>query len=589
MRTHSTNYKATDCGTVSLKRSAPDISLEHTSNNERHTMKLWRTLQQLGGLGLLAGLVACGGGGGSGAADNGNADTPVTEGMIATVDVTALQWGVQTPLTVSLQNATGTAASGPLSCRSEASTALSVSDDCTSAQAWRLGTFAMVVSDSRGQSARVSVRTTPQRHALMASSQSENAFGVVSSAGMPWVWGTGTNNKLAQYTSDSTFSTAASARPLAAKYNSFSNMAGVVSLAMGSASASSLALTESGDVWSWGGDGTTLGRPAGTTLLPAKVLGDSAGSVLRSVVQVQVGHKNAAALTDDGRVYTWGHADLLGQGPSVTSGRIPGLVQTSAGVVLSDVVQISAGADFTLALTRSGQVYVWGANEALQLSLGNGTRSAKLWWATPVLDPTSAQPLKDVVSVAAGGAHALALTSQGQVYAFGSNTYGQLGRGFASTGLQSLDAAKVQAPFWQGGVLSGIQAISAGQHHNLALSKSGTVYSWGTVSANDPQLGTGAGTAERQDYPRWVTSLNGLGLLDGVLSISATPTNSYALTRSGEVLSWGLNFAGALGAGRPYTELADSAVPLNVLAPVGQGNLNVGDLKAFKNPNQRYR
>ena len=86
-----------------------------------------------------------------------------------------------------------------------------------------------------------------------------------------------------------------------------------------------------------------------------------------------------------------------------------------------------------------------------------------------------------------------------------------------------------------------------------------------------------------------MTSLNGLGLLDGVLSISATPTNSYALTRSGEVLSWGLNFAGALGAGQPYTELADSAVPLNVLAPVGQGNLNVGDLKAFKNPNQRYR
>jgi alpha-tubulin suppressor-like RCC1 family protein len=82
---------------------------------------------------------------------------------------------------------------------------------------------------------------------------------------------------------------------------------------------------------------------------------------------------------------------------------------------------------------------------------------------------TGGVPLTGVVAVAAGAAHSLALTSDGNVWAFGLGSSGQLGQG--STGSSNV-AIQVTA-------VSGIVAIAAGDNHSVALKSDGWLYTWG--------------------------------------------------------------------------------------------------------------
>lgn len=85
---------------------------------------------------------------------------------------------------------------------------------------------------------------------------------------------------------------------------------------------------------------------------------------------------------------------------------------------LEHVVQVACGASHTVALTRSGQVYTFGANSFGQL--GRGNRSG------PLNTPHHVKELMGVQSIAAGNSHTLAL-SQNRLHSFGLNSSGQLG------------------------------------------------------------------------------------------------------------------------------------------------------------------
>ena len=507
----------------------------------------------------------------------------------ASLSDSQLQWGVQTPIKITMKTETGLPVSGALTCQTTDAEALLVAPDCSWAKAMRLGTYKISVLSAAGNAANASVRHIPQRHALQASSQSENTFKALNSDGQTWFWGSGDMGQLAQFGADNALLTSDSARPLQGKLAAQTLMSGIVSVSSGTSSASSLALTDAGEVLSWGGNGMTLGRNIGNQATPGKVGNTNTGALLKNIVQVQVGDRNAAALSHDGMVWAWGLADYAGQGISGSGKVNPGLVMVGTNTPLSGVVQISAGHNFALALTASGQVYMWGDNQNLKLPNPDTTVSPKLVWATRVMDASNLQPLKNIVSVAAAYAHALALTSDGQVMAWGNNQYGQLGRGYTSFGLTALGAEMVKAPWGQIGNLNNIKAISAGQHHSLALTQTGQVLSWGGELATSPQWGAGSKAENRRYLPGLVVDLNDAAPLSNVLAISATPANSYALTHGGEVLSWGYNYSGVLGNGLFYTAFAESNVPKKVLSAVGTGSLNVGDLSQFKNPHQRYR
>ena len=89
------------------------------------------------------------------------------------------------------------------------------------------------------------------------------------------------------------------------------------------------------------------------------------------------------------------------------------------------ISQISAGSVHSLALDSEGQIYAWGANYNGQLGNGDTTSSN-----TPVkVDTSGVLAGKTISQISAGGVHSLALDSEGQIYAWGYNDYGQLGNG----------------------------------------------------------------------------------------------------------------------------------------------------------------
>ncbi|XP_053679051.1 probable E3 ubiquitin-protein ligase HERC2 [Anopheles nili] len=185
-------------------------------------------------------------------------------------------------------------------------------------------------------------------------------------------------------------------------------------------SSHSAAITSSGELYTWGlGEYGRLGHGDNCTQLKPKLV-----TALQEhrVVQVACGSRDAQTLclTEQGLVFSWGDGDFgkLGRGGSEGCS-IPHQVDRLNGV---GVMQIECGAQFSLALAKSGEVWTWGKGDYYRL--GHGTDQH-------VRKPTPIQGLrgKKVIHVAVGALHCLAVTDTGQVYAWGDNDHGQQGSG----------------------------------------------------------------------------------------------------------------------------------------------------------------
>ncbi len=130
-----------------------------------------------------------------------------------------------------------------------------------------------------------------------------------------------------------------------------------------------------------------------------------------------------------------------------------------------------------------------------------------------------------MAAIAAGHNHALALKLNGSVLGWGSNNYAQVGDGFTLNRNRAMDVLSSN-----GQPLTGIQAVTAGEWHSMALSSGGAVLSWGRNS--NGQLGDGTTT------DRVVPTDTGL---NGITAITAGAEHSLALTGIGEVRAWGRN------------------------------------------------
>ena len=140
--------------------------------------------------------------------------------------------------------------------------------------------------------------------------------------------------------------------------------------------------------------------------------------------------------------------------------------------------------------------------------------------------PVAVSGLTGVTAVSAGGAHSLALKSDGTVWAWGSNTSGQLGDGSTTDRL---------APVQVGG-LSGVTAIAAGTDFSMALKNDGTVWTWGNGTSG--QLGNGALASS--------ASAVRAGDLTGIAAIAAGHDHALAMNTSNASWVWGGNSRGQL-------------------------------------------
>jgi len=283
------------------------------------------------------------------------------------------------------------------------------------------------------------------------------------------------------------------------------------------------------ELFSWGrnnfgqvGDGTVTQRNA-------PVLAHPSARLVRSAA---IGSAFASGLRSDGSLLAWGY-NFFGQlGDGTQTNRTIPVPVISSAFSGSPVIRAAAGSNHTLALTASGQLFAWGINDFGQIGNGNQLNSP-----TPVpVSVAGALAGKTVVAVDAGTAHSLALTADGDVLAWGSNEFGQLGDGTRTSRL-------LPQPIDRSGTLSGktITAIAAGRDFSLALTSDGMVFAWGDNSRN--QLGDGTTTLRPAPV---AVRLDGIG---PITTIDAGYFHSGAITATGSVMMWGDNSYGQLGDG----------------------------------------
>ncbi|URM95853.1 chromosome condensation regulator RCC1 [Actinomadura madurae] len=309
-----------------------------------------------------------------------------------------------------------------------------------------------------------------------------------------------------------------------------------------------------GAVWTSGlNSNGQLGRP-GPAVDPrlGPVTGPGGRGVLDGVRAVAGGGRHSLAVLASGEAVAWGANEdgQLGDGTTRDSA-VPVPVRAADGRPgrLDGVVAVSANTDFSMALRSDGTVVTWGEGSSGQR--GTGDRTA-LRVPTTVRSPDGRGPLRDIVAIAADGRTELALRRDGQVLAWGANTYGMIGDGTRENRplpvpVRGLDGA---------GRLQNAVRVAVGGQHGLALLRDGRVAAWGHNDLG--QLGDGS----RQDRltPVLVAGTGGKGVLRGVTSIAAAEKHNYALRDDGTVVAWGNNTAGQLGDGTLELRAAPVAV-----------------------------
>ena len=154
-------------------------------------------------------------------------------------------------------------------------------------------------------------------------------------------------------------------------------------------------------------------------------------------------------------------------------------------------IEIAGGSTHSLALKNNGTVWAWGKNTFGQL----GYRTKRSGIALSMISsttPAQVSGLSDMTAIAAGGSNSMALKSDGTVWAWGFNEYGQLGDGRYYYSQRSV--VKVSG-------LNQVTALAGGGFHSMALKPDGTVWAWG--DNRDGQLGIGM-SPSKETIPRWV-------------------------------------------------------------------------------------
>ncbi len=284
-----------------------------------------------------------------------------------------------------------------------------------------------------------------------------------------------------------------------------------------------LATTRDGRLLAWGSGKwgqCGLGAKVQSTTRALVVKGALEG---KNVIAVSCGGCHSAVLTDTGDVYTWGrgfegqtgHASrALSSETNNVITAVQLLPKCVSAFVKQPVTSVSCGHNFTAVVVENGSVYAWGEGGSGQLGYGRVTKQAV---PKVVLTkcPETEQPF---ISVECGWGHTLALTSAGEMYSWGLNSYGQLGLGddkarYYPERVTSDEEESVK-----------FSKITAGSNYSLAITPNSELYSFGCNESG--QLGHG--DTEHRFVPTFVHGLRGKRM--SMIASSSRKTYAFAPT-----------------------------------------------------------
>ena len=277
-----------------------------------------------------------------------------------------------------------------------------------------------------------------------------------------------------------------------------------------------------------------------------------------SVASVAAGDSHVLALTREGRVFSWGIGfyGTLGHGDE-TNLALPKAIEKLSGHVIT---LAAAGANHSVVLSDTGQVWVWGRDHCRQLGLPpihipGLPKPVHLNQKVPVL-----KPLDSMVCTQASVCSnvTLLLLDSGLVLSYGSNEHGELGRQSPSSEAQ--DNPRIDPGHFtdQQGQLEQVKFIKAGWKHCAAITASGVLYTWGHGAYG--RLGLG----HSRDV---LTPSKVAGLNAPVRDVSCGESHTLALDEQGQLWAWGSGHYGKLGISVDYSSFVEVPHPLKTSLP----------------------
>ncbi|OHE91325.1 hypothetical protein CORC01_13354 [Colletotrichum orchidophilum] len=310
------------------------------------------------------------------------------------------------------------------------------------------------------------------------------------------------------------------------------------------------ALTNNGEVLTWGvNDDGALGRvkpPDAPEEGPQDMLDpfeSTPGLVLFKydvdIVQVATTNSACFTLTAQGNVYGWGsfaagdgNFGFLYDKPPQTIEPEPVLIPG-----LENIVELAGGANHVLALTKDGDVFAWGSGEQNEL----GRRLLARRRFESLVPQRVGLPRHRTVKVFAGSHHSFAIDVHGKVWAFGLNNFGQCGIPTREdTGFTTIITPTIVKSLEK----HSIHHMACGLHHSIACTDKGEVLVWGRC--DDGQMGIDLNIVPHDDI-----------ILDSrvqsAVFVAAGIDNCFAVSRHGEVLAWGFSASYNTGLGTTDT------------------------------------
>ena len=246
---------------------------------------------------------------------------------------------------------------------------------------------------------------------------------------------------------------------------------------------------------------------------------------------IATGSGYTMAIKADGTLWGWGLNDDGRLGVGDTDSRTSPVQVGEA----DNWSSVSATWNFTLAVRGDGTLWAWGNNDHGRLGLGYE-------YEGPHDSPERVGDDTDWVSASTGGDHAVALKSDGTLWAWGANWSGQLGVG---------DTENRHSPERVGGDTDWV-SVNAGYEHTVALKADGTLWAWGANGSG--QLGMGP-----EVHWSGLEEPGQVGEADDWASVEATMGNHNLARKSdGTLWSWGFNAHGRLGLAEDDTANRDA-------------------------------
>jgi hypothetical protein len=335
--------------------------------------------------------------------------------------------------------------------------------------------------------------------------------------------------------------------------------------------------TVNGTIASVSGSGTTydvtVNSITGFGQLRLDLKGSGTGIVDGGSVAITEGFYNGQTITFGTYVPVgWGINSVgqMGDGTNVSPRSIPVAATVSGVLSGKNIVSLASGGGHTVALTADNLLYTWGQGSSGQL--GDGQPITGYSSSIPVaVTMSGVLSGKTIVAIACGSTHSMALDSTGKLYAWGQNAAGQLGDGLGASGVTS----NVPVAVSTSGVLSGkvITGVAGGSSFNIVCTSDGGVYAWG--QGTNGQIGNGLNDT-RTVLPVAVTTS---GVLSGkrVVAVAAGTSFAAALTSDGRVYTWGSNNQGQIGDGGTIN------VPTNFNVPVAVSGTGLPGVKTIAN------